>query len=75
MTQEKNVITSVNDTSDKLFTGVNDTGNKCSPVSTTLPINFSPAINCIDDRGLFFLQNCKPCGKNKDATVRRQQCV
>ena len=28
----------------------------CSPVSTTPPINFSLMINCIDDRGLFFLQ-------------------
>jgi hypothetical protein len=25
-------------------------------MSTTLPINFSSVINCIDDRGLFFLQ-------------------
>jgi hypothetical protein len=29
----------------------------CSPVSTTPPINFPPAINYIDDRSLFFLQN------------------
>ncbi len=27
----------------------------CLPVSTTPSINFSSAINCIDDRGLFFL--------------------
>jgi hypothetical protein len=32
------------------LTGINDTGEK-SPVSTT------PAINCIDDRGLLLLQN------------------
>jgi hypothetical protein len=46
------------DTGDKfhafwfLMTGINDTGEKkFSPVSTT------PAINCIDDRGLLLLQN------------------
>ncbi len=39
-----------------VIAGVNGTANKLSPVSTTPPINFSQAINCIDDRGLFFLQ-------------------
>jgi hypothetical protein len=52
------------DTRDKLFT-----------VSTTPPINFSLAINCIDDKGLVFLQNCELRGKIKDAAVRRQRCV
>jgi hypothetical protein len=42
-------------------------GNMLSPVSLT------PGTNCCDDRGLFFLQNCEPHGKNKDVTVRRQQ--
>ncbi len=41
-----------------------------SPVSMTP--HFSHPINCSDNRGLFFLQNCKPRGKNKDVAVRRQ---
>ncbi len=32
-----------------------------------------PAINCCDNRGLFFLQNCEPHGKNKNAAMRRQR--
>jgi hypothetical protein len=33
-------IAGVNDTGEKLFTGVNDTADKFSAVSTTPPINF-----------------------------------
>ncbi len=47
----------------------------CSPVWKTTMINFLLPINCRDDRGLFFLQNCETCGKNKDATVRRQRIL
>ena len=32
-------------------------GKMLSPVSDRPPIKFSTAINCIDDRGLFLLQN------------------
>jgi hypothetical protein len=37
-------------------THVNDSAINWSPVSTT-PQSVPPAINCIDDRGLFLLQN------------------
>ncbi len=33
----------------------------------------TPAINFCDNRSLFFLQNCEPRGKYKDASVRGQQ--
>ncbi len=44
------------------------------PVSTTPANNFGASVvDCCDERGLFFLQNCEALGKIKDAAVRRQQ--
>jgi hypothetical protein len=44
------------------------------PLSTTPGNNFiAGVVDCCDDRGLCFLQNCEPLGKKKDAAVRRQQ--
>ncbi len=44
------------------------------PVSTTPANNFvASVVDCCDERGLFFLQNCEPLGKIKVAAVRRQQ--
>jgi hypothetical protein len=38
------------------LTGINDTGEK-TLVINCLPVSMTPAINCIDDRGLLLLQN------------------
>jgi hypothetical protein len=68
-TPGKNVIASVVDTGNKLFTGVNDTGDKLfagvkdiadklfAGINDTPPKIFPLAINFIDKRSLFFLQN------------------
>ncbi len=45
------------------LTGINDTGEQF----------FAGVIDSCDDRGLFFLKNCEPLGKNNDAAARRQQ--
>jgi hypothetical protein len=43
-------------------------------VSTTPGNNFiTGVVDCCDNKSLFFLKNCEPLGKNKDATVRKQQ--
>jgi hypothetical protein len=36
------MIASDNDTDDKFFAGINNTGEQLSPVTTSLAINFSP---------------------------------
>ncbi len=41
----------------------------CTPMSTTSPINFLPVINCIYDRGLFFLQNCEQGRRRKKTAM------
>ncbi len=46
----------VNDAANKLFAGVNDTANKLFTGVKDTADEFSPIINCIDDRCLFFLQ-------------------
>jgi hypothetical protein len=45
-------------------------------VSTTPGNNFIAGVgDCCDDRGLFFLQDCEPLAKNKEAVMRRQQYI
>jgi hypothetical protein len=39
------MIAGDNDTSDKLFAGINDSGEQLSPVTTTLAINLSPVLS------------------------------
>ncbi len=46
------------------LTGINDTGEKCY----CLPVSTTPAINCIDDRGLLLLQSYLRPPKSATAT-------
>jgi hypothetical protein len=43
------MITGDNDTGDEFFTGINDTGEQLSPVTTTLAITFIPGVVDTDD--------------------------
>jgi hypothetical protein len=61
---QDSLITGVLDTAERFIGGVIDTGYKnlgfwlfLTLVNDTADKFFPPAINCIDDRGLFFPQN------------------
>jgi hypothetical protein len=59
-TPGKNVIAGVNEAANKLTIGVNDTADKLYTGVHDTVDKFSPIINCIDDRGLFFSNRDKP---------------
>ncbi len=70
------IIGGVIDTGKQFFGGVVEIGDKCQAFLLFLTgINnfIDGVIDGCDDRGLFFLQNYEPLGKNNDAAARRQQ--